>query len=76
MSNHVGTESIVRHSLARPPRKPLWLWALASAQYTLDHKVVQDNATAVLVEAVSSFSLNARRLLEVIPDRPWKSCIA
>ncbi|HEX4811100.1 MAG TPA: hypothetical protein VH325_19325 [Bryobacteraceae bacterium] len=40
------------------------LWALASAQYPLDHRVIQREATVVLIEAVSSFAINARRAPE------------
>ncbi len=70
MPDHIDSESIIRHSVARATEEAVVPWALASAQYPLDHKVVQNNATVILVEAISSFSLNARRLLEVIPDRP------
>jgi hypothetical protein len=35
----------------------------------LDHRVIQENVAALLIEAVSSFALNARRVLESIPER-------
>ncbi len=35
----------------------------------MDHRVIQEEATALLIEAVSSFALNARRVLESIPER-------
>jgi hypothetical protein len=60
----VETPNIVRHSRNRATQEAVILWALASAQYPLKHKVIQGEATAVLIEAVSSFALNARRALE------------
>ena len=42
------------------------LWALASAQYPAQHQLILDTAQVAVVEAVSSFALNARRAMEVL----------
>ena len=68
MPERIGTESIVVHSQDRAIEEATLLWALASAQYPLDHRIIQDQATVLMVEAVSRFSLNARRALEVIQE--------
>ena len=68
MPERIGIESIVVHSQAHATEEATLLWALASAQYPLDHRSIQDQATVLMVEAVSSFSLNARRALELIPE--------
>ena len=62
--DRVETENIVRHSRQRATEEAVTLWALASAQYPLNHKVIQAEAAVVLIEAVSSFAINARRALE------------
>ena len=61
--------SIVHHSQLRATEEAVILWALASAQYPLDHKTIQGRASVMLVEAVSSFALNARRALEASLER-------
>src|SRR6266852_3140514 len=70
MAEGIEMETIIRHSRVRATEEAIVLWALASAQYPLDLKLIQDQATVMVVEAVSSFSLNARRALEVLPERP------
>lgn len=72
MATPIEMESVVRHSRTRATEEAVILWALASAQYPLDHRVIQEEATVMLVEAISSFALNARRALEGTPDH---SCI-
>jgi len=69
MPEWIGSWSIVAYSEARATEEATVLWALASAQYPLDHRIIQDKATVLMVEAVSNFSLNARRALEVIRER-------
>jgi hypothetical protein len=65
----VSSESIVRHSTSRAKEQAVIVWALASAQYPLDHGVIQQEATVLLIESISNFSLNARRALESISGR-------
>jgi hypothetical protein len=65
----IQRESIVQHSLPRATEETVIIWALASAQYPLDHRVIQEKATVMLIEAVSSFAINARRALESVAGR-------
>lgn len=67
--DRIGIENIVRHSRNRATEEAVMLWALASAQYPLNHRVIQEEVTIVLVEAVSSFAINARRALEGSAER-------
>lgn len=70
MVEQVEMETVIRHSRVRATEEAIVLWAIASAQCPLDHRLIQDQTTVMVVEAISSFSLNARRALEVIPERP------
>lgn len=65
----IQRESIVRHSLRRATEEAVIIWALASAQYPIDHRAIQEKATVMLIEAVSSFAINARRALESVSGR-------
>ncbi len=60
-------EPITRHSVTRATDEAVKLWALASAQYPKQHGLICDAASVSIVETVSSFALNARRALEVLP---------
>lgn len=60
-------EPVTRHSVARAADEAIKLWALASAQYPKRHSLILDAATAIIIETVSAFALNARRALEVLP---------
>ena len=60
-------EVITRHSLNRAADEAVQLWAFASAQYPQQHGLIVEVATASIIEVVSSFALNARRALEVLP---------
>jgi hypothetical protein len=70
MAERVEMETVIRHSRVRATGDAVVLWALSSAQYPLDHRLIQDQVTVMVVEAVSSFSLSARRALEVVLERP------
>src|SRR5271157_892840 len=61
-------EAITRHSITRAADDAVRLWALASAQYPRKHGLILDVATAAIIEVTSSFALNARRALEVLPS--------
>jgi hypothetical protein len=63
----VMMEPITEHSLHRAADEAVRLWALASAQYPKSHPLILQVATTAFVEVVSSFALNARRALEVLP---------
>jgi hypothetical protein len=60
-------EAITQHSITRAADDAVKLWALASAQYPRQHGLILDVATNAIIEAASSFALNARRALEVLP---------
>lgn len=60
-------EAITRHSLDRAADEAVQLWALASTQYPQQHGLIVEVATTSIIEVVSSFALNARRALEVLP---------
>ena len=58
---------VTAHSLNRASDEAVRLWALASAQYPKSHPLIIEVATTAIVEVVSTFALNARRALEVLP---------
>lgn len=60
-------EPVTEHSLHRAADEAVRLWALASAQYPKSHPLIIQVATTAFVEVVSTFALNARRALEVLP---------
>jgi hypothetical protein len=62
-------EPVTRHSLDRASDEAVKLWALASAQYPKDHGLILEVVTTAIIEVVSTFALNARRALEVLPPK-------
>jgi hypothetical protein len=62
-------EPVTRHSLDRASDEAVKLWALASAQYPKDHRLILEVVTTAIIEVVSTFALNARRVLEVLPPK-------
>jgi hypothetical protein len=66
----VETDAILQYSLNRATEETVVLWALTSSEYPLDHGTIQNQANTMVVEAISIFSLNARRALEALPNRP------
>lgn len=60
-------EAITRHSFERAASNAAMLWSLSSAQFPARNSALIDRATEEMIEAISSFSLNARRVLEVLP---------
>jgi len=60
---------ITIHSLHRATDEAVSLWAYASAQYPKKHALLLDAATVRILESVSSFALNARRAMEVLPPK-------
>ncbi len=60
-------EVITKHSLIRATDEAVRLWAFASAQYPKRHQIILNTSAASIIEAASSFALNARRALEVLP---------
>lgn len=64
----VMMKQVSTHSLNRASDEAVRLWALASAQYPKSHPLIIEVATTAIVEVVSTFALNARRALEVLPS--------
>ncbi len=60
-------EPITQHSISRAADEAVKLWALASAQYPKGHDLILNVATGIIIEVVSTFALNARRALEILP---------
>jgi hypothetical protein len=60
-------EPVTEHSLYRAADEAVRLWALSSAQYPKSHPLILRVATTAIVEVMSTFALNARRALEVLP---------
>jgi hypothetical protein len=60
--NQITKESIIKAST-----EAVKLWALSSTQYPSDNRPIQLEAEATMIEVISSFALNARRTMEVLP---------
>lgn len=60
-------EHITRHSITRAAEEAVKLWALASTEYPKQHDAMCDLAAIIIIETASTFALNARRALEVLP---------
>lgn len=60
-------EVITQHSLNRATDEAVRLWALASAQYPTQHQLILNVVAASVIETASSFALNARRAMEILP---------
>ena len=69
MMEQASTEDIIRRSVRRATEQAVIVWALASAQYPQDYRVIQDEVTVLLIESIGGFALNARRALEIIPEK-------
>jgi hypothetical protein len=61
-------EEITLHSLEKASEEAVKLWALSSSQYPFQNRLIQENANATIIEVISSFALNARRAMEVLPS--------
>lgn len=62
-------EEITLHSIEKASEEAVKLWALSSAQYPFNNRLIQDHTNATIIEVVSSFALNARRAMEVLPPK-------
>ena len=58
---------ITIHSFSKAADEAVRLWAYASAHYPKSHQILLDHATRDIVDVISSFSLNARRAMEILP---------
>lgn len=59
--------SVVEHSINTATEHAVRLWALTSSQYPRRHEPLINGVVISMIESVSSFALNARRALEVLP---------
>ena len=62
-------EEITLHSIERASEEAVKLWSLSSAQYPFQNRFIQEYANATIIEVISSFALNARRAMEVLPPK-------
>lgn len=62
-------EEITIHSIERASEEAVKLWSLSSAQYPLKNRLIQEYTNATVIETISSFALNARRAMEVLPPK-------
>jgi hypothetical protein len=60
-------EVITRHSFDRAASYATRLWSLSSTQFPQRNAVILNCATEEMIENISSFALNARRVLEAMP---------
>jgi hypothetical protein len=58
---------ITTHSAERAADAAVHLWALASTQFPRQHHLILEAAQSALIDVVSSFALNARRAMEILP---------
>src|SRR5438093_778638 len=60
-------EVITRHSFDRAASCATRLWSLSSTQFPQRNAVILNCATEEMIENISSFAVNARRVLEAMP---------
>jgi len=63
-------EAITRHSAVRAAEEAVVLWSLASTQFPKNNELFLEETSARMIEVVSAFALNARRMLESFKNRP------
>jgi hypothetical protein len=63
-------EAITKHSAARAAEEAVVLWSLASTKFPKNNALFLEEASARMIEVVSAFALNARRVLESVENRP------
>jgi len=62
-------ENITLHSIDRASEEAVNLWSLASCQYPYKNHLIQQYTNTTIIEVASSFALNARRAMEVLPPK-------
>lgn len=62
-------EEITKHSIERASEEAVKLWALSSAQYPFQNRLIQEHTNISFIEVVSTFALNARRAMEILPPK-------
>lgn len=61
-------EEITLHSIEKASEEAVKLWALSSSQYPFKSRLIQQHVNVTTIEVISSFALNARRAMEVLPS--------
>ena len=62
-------EEITKYSIERASDEAVKLWALSSSQYPFKNRLIQEHTNITIIEVISSFALNARRAMEVLPPK-------
>jgi hypothetical protein len=62
-------ELIIRHSLNQATNAASLIWSLASAQYPERNGLLVGTATAEMIEQLDVFALNARRVMDRLPNQ-------
>lgn len=60
-------QSIIEHSINAATEHAVSLWALTSSTYPRRNEPIINGVVVAMLESVSSFALNARRALEILP---------
>jgi hypothetical protein len=63
-------EPIIKHSADRATEEAVVLWSLASTQFPKNNLGFIEEVSARMIEAVSVFALNARRMIEFLENKP------
>ena len=63
-------EAIAKHSAARAAEEAVVLWSIASTQFPKNNALFLEEASARMIEVISAFALNARRMIESFENRP------
>lgn len=61
-------ELITWHSMERAREEAVRLWSLASTQFPVQNRAIQESLNYMMLESVSAFSFNARRATEALSD--------
>lgn len=62
-------EEIIRHSIEKASDEAVKLWALSCSEYPFQNKMIQEHINIVIIDILSSFALNARRAMEILPSK-------
>jgi hypothetical protein len=63
-------EVITKYSAGRAAEEAVVLWSLGSTQFPKKNMGFLEETSACMIEVVSVFALNARRMLESVENRP------
>jgi hypothetical protein len=63
-------EAITKHSADKAAEEAVVLWSFASTQFPKNNSLLIEEASVCMIEVISTFALNARRVLEYLKNRP------